>query len=166
MRTFILFLLLVAFLGLPTRAEWNRTSGYIDIPTARILGANHVRGSATWHFALGIDSFPADADFSLSYGIANRAEVSAYMLTARDLAASIAFKVVDESQYVPALALGVQDISANRWVSSVGRGEGVGFSDDVDYWTVSSRNPERFSAYVVATKTFGRIGEYTLGIGR
>jgi len=152
--------------ALPASAEWNRTTGIIDIPTAKILGPNVVRASANWFFTFGEDSFPTDADFSLCYGIANRAEVSAYMLTTQDLAASIAFKITDESKYVPAVAFGVQDIATNLYVSSVGGGEDIGFSDDVDYWTVSSRNPERLSAYLVATKTFGRVGEYTLGIGR
>jgi Tfp pilus assembly protein PilF len=147
-------------------AEWNRTTGLIDIPTANILGSNVVRASTNWFFTFGEDTFPVDADFSLSYGVANLAEVSAYMLTTKDLAASIAFRILPETEQAPGIAMGVQDITANRFVSSVGHGKDVGFSDDVDYWTVSGRNPERFSAYMVATKSAGDIGEFTAGLGR
>ncbi len=159
----VIFLLLSAAVA---SAEWNRTTGLIDIPTARILGSNVVRASTNWFFTFGEDTFPVDGDFSLSYGVANIAEVSAYMLTTKDLAASMAFRILPESEYTPALAMGVQDITANRFVSSVGHGEEVGFSDDVDYWTVSGRNPERLSAYIAATKSAGEIAEFTAGLGR
>jgi tetratricopeptide (TPR) repeat protein len=165
-RNISLFLLVFFVLAPFTSAEWNRTSGLIDIPTARILESNVVRASTNWFFTFGEDTFPVDGDVSLSYGVANLAEVSAYMLTTKELAASLTFKIVDESDYTPAFAAGIQDVTANKWVSSVGGGEDVGFSDDLDYWTVSGRNPERMSAYIVATKSLGGFGEYTAGLGR
>jgi len=161
-----IFLVIILF-GSSAFAEWNRTSGLIDIPTAKTMPANVARASSNWFFTFGQDSLHSmDADFSLSYGIMNRAELSAYMLTSKDYAASIAFKITDENGAIPALGLGIQDITASQWISSLGSGDTTGFSDDVDYLTVSKRNPERFSAYLVATKTLGRLGEYTLGIGR
>lgn len=154
-------------LGSSAFGEWNRTSGLIDIPTAKLMPANVARASSNWFFTFGQDSLHSmDVDFSLSYGIMNWAEVSAYMLTSKDYAVSIAFKMADENGAIPALGLGIQDITGNQWVSSLGSGDTTGFSDDVDYLAVSMRNPERFSAYLVATKTLGRAGEYTLGIGR
>jgi|GEM_PF-424109 len=166
MRRVCFFILVVLMSAPSVLAEWNRTTGLIDIPTANILGSNVVRANTNWFFTFGEDTFPVDGDVSLSFGVANMAEVSAYMLTTKDLAASITFKIVGESEYSPALAAGVQDITANKWVSSVGGGQEVGFSDDVDYWTVSGRNPERMSAYLVATKSMGGFGEYTVGLGR
>ena len=166
-RYCLLIFLIIALLGSTAFAEWNRTSGLIDIPTAKLMSANMARASSNWFFTFGEDSLHSmDADFSLSYGIMNWAEFSAYMLTSKDYAASIAFKITDENGAIPALGLGIQDIAANQWVSSLGSGDTTGFSDDVDYLAVSRRNPERFSAYLVLTKTLGRVGEYTLGIGR
>jgi tetratricopeptide (TPR) repeat protein len=165
-RGFLLILLVCAVSTPPAFSEWNRTSGLIDIPTARLMGANVLRVSTNWYSAFGKDSFPTDGDFDLSYGIANRAELSTYMLTTKDLAASIAFRLNEETERMPAFALGVQDVSTSKWITSVGDGPYMSFSDDIDYWTVSSRNPERNSAYLLGTKDLGKFGEYTLGLGR
>lgn len=165
-------------------AEFNRTTGLIDIPTAYILPAK------VWKFSMngsvrimGNDNIwekkPADMDMSISYGLYGRAEASLSMFTLKDYVLDLTYLLTDETDNVPAIAFGLQNLTYNRFITEVGAGDKLedtaepgdeyvadqrnGWGDDETY---PRRNSEQFSVYFVMSKTFGSWGQYHLGIGR
>jgi len=173
----IIFTILISLFTL-LNAEFNRTTGLIDIPTAHILPAKvwkfSTNGSITTTSKNIWEKKPADMDFSVSYGIADRAEVALSMFTFKDYVLDITYRLSKESKNVPAFAFGLQNITYVRYITEVGRGDELkeeehvarqknGWGDDATY---PRRDSEQFSAYFVMSKTFGSWGEYHLGIGR
>lgn len=146
--------------------DFNRTTGLIDIPTAEWLERNVVKVMTHTAFAAWEDEYPAYLNFGLGYGVLGIGEVVLNAYTSKDYSAHLAVRLKEEEDWVPALGLGVQEVTYRKWISSVGAGENVGFPDEVDYRRKGGRPSERFSAYLVATKGFNAYGSYTLGIGR
>ena len=164
-------LLISLLLGSPLYGEFNRGTSYIDIPKADVLGANLFRLQTNGYFGLGKDSLsPADLDITLSYGLLDRAEIGFSMYETKSFAGFLAFQVLKEKGGNPSLNLGIQEISNQKWISSVGGGgegeESSGFPDDLSYWNGGGRNPERFSAYVVLTRNSSSRSSFSFGLGR
>ncbi len=161
-------LLVVSLVGFAPASfgDFNRTTGLIDIPTAERLETNVVRVMTNTTFALGDDEYPVYLDFGVGYGLLGQGEVALNAYTSKDYSIHLAWKLRNEEGWVPALGVGVQELTYRKWVSSVGQGVTTGFPDDVSYLKNGGRPSERFSAYVVATKDFYPLGSYTLGVGR
>ncbi len=166
-------------------AEFNKTSTLIDIPTAYILPSN------TWSFStngsVAITSTPdniweknpRDMDVTVSYGIGGRAEAAITMYTVKDYVLDLAFLLTTETSRVPAIAIGVQNISYSKYICEVGRGDEItdeegdhiedqinGWGDDNQYETTYQRNSEQFSAFLVVSKSIGDFANFHLGVGR
>ncbi|TET23681.1 MAG: hypothetical protein E3J78_02065 [Candidatus Cloacimonadota bacterium] len=162
--------------------EFNRTTGLIDIPTAYILPAKVWKFNMNGSVAIGTENIwekkPADMDFSISYGLYNKAEVSLSMFTFRDYVLDLTYLLTSETENVPAIAFGIQNLTYSRFITEVGRGDKLedtepeeeqvadqrnGWGDDETY---PRRCSEQFSVYFVMSKTFSTWGQYHLGIGR
>ncbi|MCH7760354.1 carboxypeptidase-like regulatory domain-containing protein [candidate division TA06 bacterium] len=173
MKTLPFMALGVSFwMASPLWGEFNRGTGLVDIPKAEVLGANilsvQTNGFLAWE---GKDSLAsADLDLTISYGIGDRAEVGFSMYQTKSFAGSFAVKILEGKEGRPSLSFGIQEITDKKWISAVGSGEEgsevTGFPDDLSYWNVANRNPERFSAYVAATMKISSQGSVTLGVGR
>jgi len=176
----MLVLSLVMLLAITLSAEFNRTTGLIDIPTAYILPAKvwkfSMNGSVTTTSKNIWEKKPADMDFSVSYGIAGKAELALSMFTFKDYVLDLTYVLTNETINVPAIAFGIQNITYSRFITEVGRGEDIddaavehvagqknGWGDDATY---PRRDSEQFSVYFVMSKAFGSWGQYHLGIGR
>ncbi|TES93768.1 MAG: hypothetical protein E3J87_01585 [Candidatus Cloacimonadota bacterium] len=176
---FLSLIILIALCG-QLSAEFNRTTGLIDIPTAYILPAKvwkfSMNGSVTSTSRNIWEKKPADFDMSVSYGIMGKAEAALSMFTFRDYVLDLTYLLTNETENVPALAFGIQNITYVRYITEVGRGDVIedegeehvkdqrnGWGDDATY---PRRDSEQFSAYLVMSKSFGSWGEYHLGIGR
>jgi tetratricopeptide (TPR) repeat protein len=171
MRNLLLTSILLILTNSPLFGEFNRGTGYIDIPRADVLGANVVRLQTNGFLAMGTDSLSsADLDITLSYGLFDRAEIGFSMYETKSFAGFLSFKLLQEKGGSPGLSIGVQEISNQKWISSVGGGGGgdsvIGFPDDLSYWNGGTRNPERYSAYLVMTRKFSTRGSFSFGVGR
>lgn len=159
-------------------AEFTRSSLLIDIPTAYVLKDGIVRISGIGSFALaGKDPYPYDFDFSAGYGIGNLFELSLTGYTLKDYAFGFTARIVRESDYIPMVGIGIHDITYRKYISSLGSGDNmrsVTWPDDTLYYTpkgerrrfTRARAFENISAFVVASKTFGKYSILHIGIGR
>ncbi len=161
-------LFFISFVGFAPLApgDFNRTTGLIDIPTAEWLDQNVGKVMTNTTFAVGEDEYPFYLDFGLGYGLFGIGEIVLNAYTSRDYSAHLALKLTDEKGSIPAIGIGVHELTYRKWISSVGGGDSVGFPDDVLYLRNGGRPSERFSVYLVATKDLSPYGSYTLGIGR
>lgn len=176
--TSILVLLVSALPG-----EFNRTNGLIDIPTAYILPAKVWKFSMNGSISISTEKNiwekkPADMDFSVAYGIAGRAEAALSMFTFKDYVLDLTYLLTDETENVPAIAFGIQNITYRRFITEVGAGDKLEETDPEDDYVKDQRNgwgddetyprrcSEQFSVYFVMSKSFGSWGHYHLGIGR
>lgn len=180
LKASMLALSVIMFSAITLGAEFNRTTGLIDIPTAYILPAKvwkfSMNGSVTTTSKNIWEKKPADMDFSVSYGIAGKSEIALSMFTFRDYVLDLTYVLTNETVNVPAIAFGIQNITYSRFITEVGRGEYIedtsvehvagqknGWGDDETY---PRRDSEQFSVYFVMSKTFASWGQYHLGIGR
>ncbi len=165
---------LFAFLFVPVLlfAEFAGTSGIIDIPTA-IFGEP---GSLTFTLRSGVglksitpgdisyatESLPDyqrfDIDFNLRYSLNTPVPIE-IALSAYTLSEYVMDISVGLSSAFP-LAVGVSNITYKDNVSSVDGG----YVDEALY--EDDRASEWFSLFFVATKDFGSMGQYTVGMGR
>jgi hypothetical protein len=175
--------LLIFAITASLNAEFNRTTGLIDIPTAYILPAKVWKFSMNGSVRLGSENIwekkPADMDMTVSYGLYGKAEASLSMFTLKDYVLDLTYLLTDETDNVPAIAFGLQNLTYNRFITEVGAGDKLeetadqgdeyvadqrnGWGDDETY---PRRNSEQFSIYFVMSKSFGSWGQYHLGIGR
>ncbi|OQX51520.1 MAG: hypothetical protein B5M53_10940 [Candidatus Cloacimonas sp. 4484_209] len=149
-------------------ADFDRTTGLIDIPVARVMPGGTYRGFASGILTVGnYRDRPADFNTGFAYGIGDWGEVTISMLTTVDYTLNFNSVLVKESEGTPALGVGISNITYRKYVSELGHSADFGYSDDVDYIKVARRPHEQFSLYFVATKDFGgSYGEYTVGLGR
>ncbi|UCD19957.1 MAG: tetratricopeptide repeat protein [candidate division WOR-3 bacterium] len=152
------------------------TSGFINIPTA---GQYDVPGLLGVGFAYSMNMFsddpdptddmepdPNDYNMFLRYGFLGRGEIAVSMYTTNTYALSIKYTVVKEGRG-PALFMGVDNITYAKYISSLGSGDSTGFLEEVGYVTESGgRPPEMMSAYLGIQKTFGKVFNVVLGLGR
>ena len=180
-RTLFCFFIIILLLPIcsSVHAEFNRTTGLIDIPIAYILPAKVWRISMNGSIAIGSENIwekkPADMDFTVSYGIADRAEVSLSMFTLKNYVLDLSYLLTTETQNVPAIAFGLQNLTYSKFITEVGAGDKL--TDDEDHFldqrngwgddeTYPRRCSEQYSFYFVMSKTFGTWGQYHLGLGR
>ena len=152
------------------------TSGFINIPT---VSQYELPGMLGGGFAYsrpfytddddpndGLEPEPADYNIYLRYGLAGRGEIALSMYTPSTYALAVSFTIKKEGKG-PALFCGIDNITYSKYVSSLGKGDTVGFLEEIGYVTRGGgRPPEIFSAYLGMQKSFGDVFNVVLGIGR
>ncbi len=166
MKSFM-FVTLVVFAVSTGHAEFGYMGGLIDIPVATPPEDNFISIIPSGSFALGDDPYPATMDVTLSFSIAKKGEITFSALTLGDYSLNGKLSFLEERETTPALAAGIDYVTYNQWISSVGNGNTIGFEDDVGYG--AERPKEAFSLFLVATKNIENLGvpfSATVGIGR
>ncbi len=167
MKKFIIILSILAIT--PAFAEFNRTSGLIDIPEARILPHFGYRIGVDGSFGLGSDSVVegTDVNFHSSLGLADKFEVYLDVYTISNFTAAIGFchNFLKNDKF--ALSWGIHQISYALDVSEVGHGDSTGWHDDLMYYEGNYEKPfELGSAFLVSTYSLNKFVDVSLGIGR
>ncbi len=165
MKRVLSVLLLVTVV--PCMASFNRTSGLVDIPTARVLPHLGFRVGADG--SLGLQDLGEDADYNvhMSMGLFDVLEAYVDIYTIDDFTAAVGFchRFFDHDNL--SFAWGVHSISYSLDVSEVGHGDSVGWYDDLLYNNASYEKPfELGSAFVLATYALRHNVSMTAGIGR
>ena len=152
------------------------TSGFINIPTASQYDVPGLFGVG-FAYSLtmfsddpdptdGMEPDPSDYNMFLRYGLMGRGEIALSMYTTNTYALSFSYTVIKEGTG-PALFFGIDNITYAKYVSSLGSGDSVGFLEEVNYTTsAGGRPPEMLSAYLGIQKTFGKVFNVVLGLGR
>ena len=165
----LLILLMLFFVAVPCFAAFNRTSGLVDIPTATILPHLGFRAGFDGSYNLSSNDAIDDTDvnFHLSLGLFNRLESYLNVYTIDNFTAAIGFCHNFYSSDKLAFAWGIHEISYSRHVSEVGRGDSVGWFDDMMYNAGDYEKPfELGSAFVVSTYSLHKNVDVTVGVGR
>jgi len=164
-----LVLLILLFVVVPCFAVFNRTSGLVDVPTARVLPHFGFRIGLDGSYDLSsIDTTDeAEMNFHLSLGLFNRLESYFNIYTFDDFTATIGFCHNLYSSDNLAFAWGVHEISYISNISEVGSGDSIGWFDDMMYDAVGYEKPfELGSAFVVSTYSLHKNVNVTMGLGR
>ncbi len=156
--------------------ELCHTSGLIDIPTApRYDIPGMWGGGLTFSFPLfnedpnpNDDLKPDPKDFTMvfRYGFLGRGEVAVAMYTPVTYALSVSYLFKKEENNAPAFFAGIDDISYNTHLSTIGMSADQGFIEEKVYNSYHHRPWELFSCYLAMEKSFSRIFDFVLGIGR
>lgn len=160
-------LLLCIICMLPLSADFNRTSGLIDIPTANILP--HLGFRAGIDGSMGLQDMIDDTEMNLhvSLGLFDIAEAYVDIYTFADFTAAMGFchRFYGTDRF--GLAWGLHTISYDPDISEVGRGDSAGWFDDMMYNYEAYEKPfELGSAFLLATYALTDNVDATLGIGR
>ncbi len=158
MKYLLIGALLVAVHGY---ADLNRTTGLIDTPTARTLNHGTVTIGASASFS---EEDPRqEENLHLSLGLYDRAEVSIGLLSTEAVEVNFLFRVLDEGNAWPAVALGVWHIANDEYVSDLGFGQET-YSDELAYG--EQRPRELASGFCVASKNILPWMSVHGGLGR
>lgn len=150
-------------------AEFNRTSGLIDIPTARVLPHLGFRIGLDGTIPLG--SAPGNEDFEgnvhMALGLGDQFEVYLDVYSFSDFTPAFGFCHNFLGGEIIALSWGIHQISYALDVSEVGHGDSTGWHDDLMYYDGDYEKPfELGSAFIVATYSATDRSHATIGIGR
>lgn len=157
--------------------ELCHTSGFIDIPMVPQYDIHGMYGGGLM-FSLPIfnedpnsnDDNPVDPlDFTMvfRYGFAERGEVSISMYTPTTYALSVAYLLKEEQGNRPAFFCGIDDISYNTHLSTIGMKPEKGFLEEYNYHTYfGGRPPEIFSVYIAMQKSLHPVFNIVFGLGR
>ncbi len=153
-----IIIIIFSFLIVPNfYAQSCSWRNYIDLPSANITDGFFVNLNSGYALASDVEK-NFDVNGSIEYGIAGFiAGIKIY--TEKTFCLDLGYQFMDESGGFPSLAIGVENITNNKFVSPLGDS---GMVDEV----YASRPPEVASAYLVATKSFGSNFEMTFGLGR
>jgi len=157
---------LIFFASLSVFALNAKSTEVISVPTAEILSSGNLNVSLYNSAAIKLfdDKVGYDYNFSVSYGIADFADITLHMYTYKDYAMQFQIALMKETKNNPALAFGIKNITYERYIDEGGGGSTVN-SGLADY-AYANRSSDMFSAYLAGTKDFGAFGKYTIGIGR
>ncbi|MBA7612133.1 Peptidoglycan-associated lipoprotein [subsurface metagenome] len=170
MKKCFFILSVVVLFALPVFADFNRTSGLIDIPTPRILPHLGYRIGFDASIAIDAEHSANDVEENIhaALGLGNRFEGYLDIYTFGDFTAAVGFchKFYDRENF--ALGWGIHNISYAMDVSEVGHGDSVGWDDDLAYSTKPDyKKPfELGSAFLVSTYSPTKILDLTIGLGR
>jgi len=170
MKLFLSFFLTIAFFSVPTFADFDRTSGLIDIPTANILPSMAYRIGFDGSIALDSDHSVDDLDENIhtSLGLGDVFEGYLDIYTIGNFTAAMGFchRLYKNESF--ALAWGIHQLSYALDVSEVGHGDSTGWDDDLDYSTKPDyEKPFEFgSAFLVSTFSPYSMVDMTFGLGR
>ena len=157
-------------------SELSRTTGFTDIPTAP---QSDLRGILSVGLVYSLPAYnsdpnpnddltvdPNDYDVVLKYGF-GRGEIALSMFTLDTYAAHVKYLLVKERKQMPAVFAGIDDISYSPYISTIGRGNDVGFLEEKAYYLRKGGRPwELLSSYVALQKTIPPFMNLVFGIGR
>jgi len=161
----IVLLVYIALSG----ASFNRTSGLVDIPTARILPHFGLRVGLDGTYPLGSADVNEDfeGNFHFSLGLFNKLETYIDVYTIENFTAAFGFCHNFFKTNKFSFAWGVHQISYDLDVSEVGRGDSAGWYDDLMYNSGDYEKPfELGSAFLVANYALHKNVDITIGLGR
>ncbi|MBN2619670.1 OmpA family protein [candidate division WOR-3 bacterium] len=165
-KVFVVTILLFITLSF---ADFNRTSGLIDIPTANILPHLGFRAGIDATTGLGTnprtEGFESNLHFAL--GLTGKLELYLDIYSFGDLTAAVGFchRFVNNEKFKG--AWGVHCVSYDLDVSELGHGDSVGWWDDLSYNHDDYEKPfELGSAFAIGTWTPHPRLDLTFGIGR
>jgi TolA-binding protein len=131
--------------------------GYIDLPTANISDGLFINLNGGYALASEAED-NVDVNGSIEYGVAGFvAGLKVY--TEKTFCLDLAYQVMAQSGYIPAVSIGLENITNKSHVSPLGE---TGLADEL----YLPRPPEIASAYLVATGEFPGNIEMTFGLGR
>jgi outer membrane protein OmpA-like peptidoglycan-associated protein len=162
--------LALCILVVPVFAVFNRTSGLVDIPTANILPHLGFRAGLDGSYNLSSEDAVVDEteiNFHSSLGLFDHLEIYFDVYTIEDFTAAIGFCHNIYSGDKLGFAWGIHDISYTKYVSEVGRGDSIGWFDDMMYNTGGYIKPfELGSAFLLSTYSVHKNVDVTVGMGR
>jgi len=157
----------------PAFARFNRTSGLIDIPTARILPHLGYRIGTDLSFKLGTGTWDEVVEENLvkaSLGLGDLIEVYFDVYTipwpgSFTAATGFCHNVYNGKKLD--LAWGIHSISYSAEISEIAHGENTGWHDDTLYHRGDYEKPfEAGSGFLVSTYSLDDNIDVTLGLGR
>jgi tetratricopeptide (TPR) repeat protein len=158
-------MLIIAFFLI---GELCHTTGFIDIPTVTEYNIpGMLGGGLTFSMPLrGAADDPMDFTMVFRYGFSGRGELSLAMYTPTTYALSCSYVLKKEQGNSPAFYCGLDDISYNTHLSTIGMKGEEGFIEERNYHLVNNGRPwELFSAYFAMQKTMSVVN-IVFGIGR
>ena len=152
---------------LPLFADFNRTSGLIDIPTANILPHFGLRAGIDGSMGLQDLGDSVDYNVHMSMGLFDIVEAYVDVYTIDNFTAAMGFCHRFYSSEKFGFAWGVHAISYDLNISEVGRGDTIGWFDDMMYDNAPYEKPfELGSAFLLTTYAIRKNVDVTVGIGR
>lgn len=159
--------------------ELCHTSGLIDIPTVPQYNLPGMFGvGLTFSLPFYTDDpnpdddsilVPDPKDFTMTvrYGLGGRTELALSMYTLSTYSLSVSYLLKKEHGNAPAIFVGVDDISYNTHLSTIGMDEETGFLEEKGYhFNTGGRPAEIFSTYIAMQKAIGPYANFVLGLGR
>jgi len=131
--------------------------GYIDIPTANVSDGFFINLNGGYALSGGAQN-NIDINGSIEYGIEGFV-AGLKIYTEKTFCLDLAYQIIEQSGYIPALTLGLENVTNKSYVSPLGE---TGLTDEL----YLPRPPEIASAYLVATGQFSDNIEMTFGLGR
>jgi hypothetical protein len=131
---------------------------YIDIPTANFTEGLFVNVDMNFATSSASDIF-FDPNVALehTYG---RLNMVFKWYNRMDFAFDLSYQILKEKEFNPSLAIGVCELTFNKYISPLGYDD---IYEDEDY---PDRPPEIASLFAVATKNINKNLEFTIGLGR
>jgi outer membrane protein OmpA-like peptidoglycan-associated protein len=163
-------LLLTLVVTVPLLADFKRTSGLIDIPTARIIPHLGYRIGADLTFQLGPGEYDqvVEENLHMSLGLWDFLELYFDVNTIIEnwtVAGGFCHRVYGSDRF--ALAWGIHSLSTLPDISEIGQTEPYTWYDDRLYRQGDYDKPyERFSGFIVSTYALSDKVDVSLGVGR
>ena len=156
--------------------ELCHTTGMIDIPTPTQYNIPGMWGGGiTFSFAFfGEDPYPNDPvkspdpmDFTMvfRYGLGGKGELSLAMYTPTTYSLSASYVIKKGKGNSPTFYCGIEDISYNTHLSTIGMKGETGFIEEKVYDSYGHRPWELFSAYIAMQQSFS-VMNFVIGLGR
>jgi tetratricopeptide (TPR) repeat protein len=160
MKKIIVYIIIYFFfLNIPDfygqNCSWR---SYIDVPTSTFSKGFFFNLNGSYAIDGDEEQERIDANGSIEYGIAGFvAGLKVY--SEKTFCLDLAYQIMEQSEILPSLSIGIENITYEKYVAPVDTVEAVDF-------LYNPRPPELASAYLVATKGFGGIFEMSFGLGR
>jgi outer membrane protein OmpA-like peptidoglycan-associated protein len=135
-----------------------KREAYIDIPTANVTQGLYINVSSSYPIR-DIEDVKFDPNIGIDFSY-NRFGLAVKWFDGMDFALDLSYLILTEKSNSPGLVIGINEISASRYVSPAGSED---IFNDENY---TDRPPEIASAYIVGTKEINKNFEITAGIGR
>jgi len=167
MKYIITIVLLFTSVAFP---DFKRTSGLVDIPTARIMPHLAYRVGADLTLELGPGEYQhvVEENLHFSLGLGDFAETYFDVYTIVEnwtVAFGFAHRFYNRGRF--GLAWGVHTLATHEDISEIAHGDSTGWHDDLMYERDDYEKPyERFSGFVVGSYGLTDKIDVSLGVGR
>lgn len=134
-------------------------SSYIDIPTAHYNEGIYINLNGSYPIkpeTEEITDINGGVEFSL-----NKIAAVLNWVSGTDFTLDISYQLLKERDNIPAISLGMDNLTYRKYISSIGHDDET-YVDD----KYTPRPPEVASLYLVATRAFNEYFELTAGMGR